>query len=115
MTRPTDYDLASRLINRPGMVLGRVETLREVLALLRGAAIALYPPHGSGFLPGFNEFVSLRLNGRPPRYDVHIDLLREFGDRPLNEGLDALDRLLREWKASSTEGEQPDRRSPPPD
>lgn len=101
----SDYDLARFILLRPRMCFAEARTLRDVLALLRGLALGRYPPHGSGFLPGFSDFVNHRFHA-PPIADYHT-LLKEFGDRPFGEACEAVLRLLEEWKASSDEHQDP--------
>lgn len=102
----SDFGLARMLLRRPRMFYGEAATLRDVLALVRGVAIARYPPHGSGFLPGFNDFVNRRFKA-PPIAD-YITLLKEFGQLSLVDGCQAVETLLEEWKAS--ENNKPDLR-----
>jgi len=98
MDLKSDYDMAMFLLLRPEMVFCEVRSLREVLALIHGVAVGRYPPHGSGFLPGFSRFVRRRLKGLPCA--DYFTLLKAFGDKPLMEGCNAVLALLEEWKAT---------------
>jgi hypothetical protein len=94
----SDYELARFILLRPRMCFDEARTLRDVLALLHGVALGRYPPHGSGFLPGFGAFVNHRFKA-PPSAAYHA-LLREFGDTPFAEACEAVLSSLEEWKAS---------------
>ena len=72
--------------------------MRDVLALLHGVALGRHPPHGSGFLPGFCEFVRRRFK-RLPVAEYHT-LLKVFADRPPPEACEEILRLLDEWDSS---------------
>lgn len=98
----SDYELAKDLLLRPRMFFSEVESLRDVLALVHGAAVARYPPHGSGWLPGFAEFVRLRFDAPPVA--AYITLLKQFGHLTWPDGCNAVLELLEEWKT----GEGPD-------
>jgi hypothetical protein len=99
----SDFEIARMFLHRPQMCVGgEARALRDVLALVRGAAIGRYPPYGSGFLPGFNGFVCRRFKA-PPIIDYHVLLLKEFGDKPLAEACEAVLGLLDEWKAANDE------------
>jgi hypothetical protein len=102
MDLESDYDMARFLLLRPCTVFS-VRSLRDVLALIQGVAIGRYPPHGSGFLPGFSQFVQRRLNG-PPCAE-YITLLKHYGHQPWTEGCAAVLALLEEWKKTNG-GEQ---------
>lgn len=95
MDLDSNYHLARWLLLRPCLVF-EVHSLREVLALIHGAAIAKCPPHGSGFLPGFCQFVQHRLNG-PPCAE-YITLLKHYGHMPWMDGCAAVLALLDEWR-----------------
>jgi hypothetical protein len=98
MVQESDYELARSLLLRPRMFFSEAQTLRDVLALLHGAAVGRYPPHGSGFLPGFDDFVRHRFN--VPAGAGYVTLLREFGHRPIFDACEAVLVLLEEWRAS---------------
>jgi hypothetical protein len=98
----SDYEIAAMILKRPRMCFAETRTFRDVLALLHGVAVGRYPPHGSGFLDGFNNFVNARFKA-PPVAEYHT-LLKHFGDRPLSEACKAVLDLLQEWKQSSNEG-----------
>jgi hypothetical protein len=97
----TDFEIARMILTRPRMCYAEARTLRDVLALLHGVAVGRYPPHGSGFLPGFSVFVTHRFEAGPIA-EYHT-LLKAFGDRPLGEACEAVLALLEEWKASNHE------------
>lgn len=99
----SDYEIAKMILQRPRMVFSEARTLRDVLALLHGVAVGRYPPHGSGFMPGFNQFINQRFKA-PPVAD-YITLLKEFGDKPLNEACEAVSMVLEEWKSCDEEQE----------
>jgi hypothetical protein len=101
----SDFEKACFIFLRPRICFSEVRTLRDVFALIHGVALERYPPHGSGFLAGFNEFVNQRFN-TPPMDHVTL-LLTAFGDLPLVEGCDAVLGLLREWNASNEAKQQP--------
>ncbi len=92
----SDYELARLMIRCPGCCYAEARTLRDVLAMVHGAAIARYPPHGSGFLPGFLWFVNQRFRAGPIAW-YHV-LLEQFGEMPLADACKAVLRLLEEWK-----------------
>ncbi len=94
----SDYELAKYLLLRPCMFFSEIQSLRDVLALVHGAAVARHPPHGSGWLPGFAEFVRLRFDAPPCA--VYITLLKQFGHLPWMEGCEAVSALLEEWRTS---------------
>src|ERR1700738_2974799 len=100
----SDYDLARHILRRPRICFAEARTLRDVLALLHGVALGRYPPHGSGFLPGFSAFVNRRFNA-PAIADYHT-LLKVFGDKSLGEACAAVLRLLEEWRASTSEDQE---------
>ncbi len=95
----SDYELARSLLMRPCMYFGAVESLRDLLALLHGVAVGRYPPHGSGFLTGFDDFIHRRLHA-PSRPSYYV-FLEKFGDRPWTEGRKAILALLEEWHATA--------------
>lgn len=97
MSGYSDYDLARYMLLRPRMFFDEVQTLRDVLALIHGVAVGRYPPHGSGFLPGFCEFVRIRFKSPFNHYKT---LLKQFGDLPWVEGSQAVLALLEEWQCS---------------
>jgi hypothetical protein len=99
----SDYDLARFILRWPNACFAEARTLRDVLALLHGVALGRYPSHGSGFLPGFNDFVNRRFKAPPIAW--YNTLLNEFGDRQFREACDAVLQLLEEWKASSSENQ----------
>lgn len=100
----SDYDLARFILLRPRICFAEARSLRDVLALLHGVALGRYPPHGSGFLPGFSDFVNRRFH--PPLIAEYHTLLKEFGDKPFAEGCAEVLRLLEEWKASGDENRE---------
>jgi hypothetical protein len=96
----SDFEIARMILRRPRMCFGDVQSLREVLALIHGVAVGRYPPHGSGFLPGFGQFVSHRLKVNPVIPYI-TTLLNTFGDKPWDEACADVLGLLEEWKAST--------------
>jgi hypothetical protein len=99
----SDFELV-RLMLRPCMVYAEARTLRDVLAMVNGAAVALHPPHGSGFLPGFYKVVNRRFNEGRPQNTIYHTLLQQYGHLPMAEACEAVLRLLEEWKASTDQG-----------
>jgi hypothetical protein len=94
----TDYEFARLILLRPRVCYGEAQSLRDVLGVIHGVALGRHPPHGSGFLPGFNRFLINRFKGRPHVADYHI-LLKQFGELPFYEGCEAVLHLLEEWEA----------------
>ena len=93
-----DPALAKALLLRPRMFFSEAQSLRDVLALIHGVAVGRYPPHGSGFLPGFHDFLCRRF--RTPSHPYYVTLLEQFGQKPWLEGCKAIAELLEEWKAA---------------
>jgi hypothetical protein len=99
--KPNDYEDMRFYLTRPNSVFP-TNSLQVALALIRGIALERFPPHGSGFLPGFAQFVGRRFHA--PVRNHYIILIEQFGHLPFREACDAVLSLLEEWKA--TEGEQ---------
>ena len=99
----SDYEIARLILRRPRMVFSEARTLRDVLALLHGVAVGRYPPHGSGFLPGFGKLVQHRFKA-PPIAEYSI-LLKELGDKPYGEACDEVLGILEEWEKRRSEPE----------
>jgi hypothetical protein len=96
MHEAPDIYLTKFLLQRPRMCFSEAETLRDVLALIHGVALGRYPPHGSGFLPGFNDFVNKRFRSCGACYHT---LLKEFGHKSMAVGCEAVLNLLEEWES----------------
>ena len=92
------YDAMKWVLRRNLLAFSDAQTLRDILAVIKGIAIAWFPPHGSGFLSGFAEFVGRRFNA-PVRSHYTI-LLEQFGHLPRREACDAVLSLLEEWRAT---------------
>jgi hypothetical protein len=101
----SDFELARQILLRPQVYFAKARALRDVLALLHGVALGRYPPHGGGFLTGFDQFVNRRF--KAPPIAVYHTLLKEFGDKPLGEACDAVLGLLEQWKSCQNEGSGP--------
>jgi hypothetical protein len=97
-----DYGIVKCALLRPRMMFGDAESLRDVLALIHGIALARFPPHGSGFLAGFSQFVASRF-GEPSRNHYSI-LMEQYGSMPGLDGCKAVLSLLEEWKATEAMG-----------
>jgi hypothetical protein len=100
--KPNAYEVMKHLLTRPNSVFP-TNSLDVALALIHGFALAQFPPHGSGFLPGFAQFVGRRFHA--PLRNHYVILIEQFGHMPLREACDAVLLLLEEWKA--LEGDQP--------
>ncbi len=97
MEKSSDYGDMKYILQRPCSLFPPADSLTVVLALIDGVARERFPPHGSGFLPGFGEFVRRRFHAPPTNHNVI--LIEQFGHLPLREGCDAVLNLLEEWKA----------------
>ena len=102
--QPNDYGTMKFILCRPCMLFPPVNSLQTVLAMIHGVALERWPPHGSGFLFGFGQFVGKRFHA--PVTNHYITLVEQFGHLPWQEGCEAVLSLLEEWKG--LEGEQQD-------
>jgi hypothetical protein len=91
-----DYNTAMFILHRPRMLYAPVNSLQTVLALIHGIALERHPPHGSGFLPGFGEFVNRRFHAGPHCH--YLTLIEQFGHLAYYDGFEAVSSLLVEWK-----------------
>jgi hypothetical protein len=99
MVKEDDYRTAQYVLRRSSAIFP-TESLRDVFALMKGIALERYPPHGSGFLPGFIKFLWRRF--KRPTVSQYSVLLDEYGHLPMREACDAVLALLEEWKANES-------------
>jgi hypothetical protein len=97
------FELIELVFLRPRMFC-RAGTLRELMLFVGGVCTGRCPPHGSGCLAGFDNFLANRF-GRSNLLPWTTILLDRFGDRDLFEASGAIAGLLHEWKSL----EDPDR------
>ena len=89
-------ELIENIFLRPRMFCD-TENLRELLFFVAGVRCGQSPPHGSGCLPGIEDYVREKFRAARGESWTRV-LLREFEDLPYLEACRAIADLLREWR-----------------
>ena len=79
------------------MFCERISNFRDVLMFAEGVCHGLKPPHGSGVLAGFDEYLTSRFQWAEHESAFAV-LQAQFGHLPLAEGCEAVREALRGWQ-----------------
>lgn len=92
------YELVSNILLRPRMY-SSAESLRELLVFIHGVCTGIRPPHGSGVLGSFPEFVNTYSNASAGSDWCDV-LESEFAAAPYLDACSSIHALFDQWHSS---------------
>ena len=89
------FELVSNILLRPRMY-SSAESLRELLVFISGVCTGIRPPHGSGVLGEFPDFVNAHFDASVGS-DWRVVLESNFATLPYLEACSRIRALLEQW------------------
>ena len=89
-------ELLDGIFSRPHMFCEHITSFKDVVVFAEGACHGVSPPHGSGVLPGFNEYLARQYKCSEFQSWSTI-LLSQFENQSLYDACDAARAALRGW------------------
>jgi hypothetical protein len=95
---PTHFELISAILLRPQM-FSTAKSLRELLVFVRGVCAGIRPPHGSGVLGGFPDFVNTRFCA-PAGSDWCAVLEAKYANEAYLDACSTIHAIFHEWHST---------------
>ena len=93
----TTVQLLDAVFARPRMFCAHISSFKDVLLFAEGVCHGLKPPHASGVLAGFDEYLASRFHCA--KHESSFETLQaQFGHLPLAEACEAVREVLRGWR-----------------